>query len=85
MISIVKVYVSDNLKNASIYFSIYNVKDKSALSNILKTIENKTSYIKFKLGNGLKAKYVPQIKFIYSDEYEYVDKMNQIIEKTKNG
>ena len=85
MISIVNVDVSDNLKNADIYFSVYNIVDKKVLNNIIKIVKDKTPYIRFKMGKALKAKYVPEIKFIYSDEYEYVDKINQMIGKTRNG
>ena len=84
MISIVKVDVSDNLKNSDIYFSVYNVENKKVLNNIVKTVKDKTSYIRFKIGRALKAKYVPEIKFIYSDEYEYVDRINQMIGKVKS-
>ena len=85
MISIVKVDVSDNLKNADFYFSVYNIVDQKVLNSIIKTVKDKTSYIRFKMVKALKAKYVPEIKFIYSDEYEYVDKINQMIGKTRNG
>ena len=34
------------------------------------------------MGNKLKAKYVPEIFFLKSDEYAYIDKMNNLINKS---
>ena len=34
------------------------------------------------MGNTLKAKYVPEIFFLKSDEYAYIDKMNNLINKS---
>ena len=37
------------------------------------------SSIKFKIGQNLKLKYVPKIKFKLSDEYQYYDKINRLL------
>ena len=79
MISVVLVDVSDDLKYAKIYLSIYNNDD---IDLIIKEINNKKNAIKFKMGNKLKAKYVPEIIFLKSDEYAYLDKMNNLINQS---
>ena len=80
MISVVLVDVSDDLRYAKIYLSIYNNKDN--IDIIIKEINKKKNAIKFKMGNTLKAKYVPEIFFLKSDEYAYIDKMNNLINKS---
>ena len=80
MISVVLVDVSDDLRYAKIYLSIYNNNDNIDL--IIKEINKKKNTIKFKMGNTLKAKYVPEIFFLKSDEYAYIDKMNNLINKS---
>ena len=80
MISVVLVDVSDDLRYAKIYLSIYNNNDSIDL--IIKEINKKKNAIKFKMGNKLKAKYVPEIFFLKSDEYAYIDKMNNLITKS---
>ena len=82
MISVVLVDVSDDLKYAKIYLSVYNNKNKVDL--IIKEINNQKNTIKFKMGNKLNAKYVPEIEFFKSDEYAYLDKMNNLINKSNN-
>ena len=37
------------------------------------------------MGNKLNARYVPEIKFYKSDEFEYFDKMNNLIKKSIDG
>ena len=83
MISIVEVDVSDDLKNAKIYLSIYDSNDDN-INDIFKIINNKKNMIKFKLGQKLKAKYVPEIKFLKSDEFAHFDHMNNLIKKSLN-
>lgn len=84
MISIVEVDVSDDLKFAKIYLSIYDSNNMIKIDNVINKINKNKSMIKFKLGNALKAKYVPEIKFFKSDEYQYLDKMNNLINKASN-
>ena len=84
MISVVEVDVSDDLKFAKIYLSIYDSNDSTSIDDVINRINKNKNMIKFKLGNALKAKYVPEIKFFKSDEYEYLDNINSLINKATN-
>ena len=84
MISVVEVDVSDDLKFAKIYLSIYDSNDSTSIDDVVNRINKNKNMIKFKLGNALKAKYVPEIKFFKSDEYEYFDNINSLINKATN-
>jgi len=83
MISVVNVDVSDDLKNAKIYLSFYNNKEDFDPSEYFKELNKYKNNIKFKLGNSLKIKYVPKIQFLLSDEYEYYDKIDRLLKKSK--
>ena len=39
---------------------------------------------RYQLGNRIKVKYVPQIKFYYDDTMEEVEKINTLINKSKH-
>ena len=79
MISIVNVEVSQDLKNAKIYLSFYDDSNSNKPSEYFKFLKKSLGQIKFKIGNSLKTKYVPNIKFFLSDEFEYYDKISRIL------
>ena len=83
MISVVNVDVSDDLKNAKIYLSFYNNKENFDPSLYFKELNKYKNNIKFKLGNSLSMKYMPKIKFLLSDEYEYYDKIDRLLKNSK--
>ena len=64
MISVVNVEVSDDLKFAKIYLSIFSTSKEINPKKILKDIDTKKNIIKYKLGQALDVKYVPKIKFL---------------------
>ncbi len=84
MISVVNVDVTDDLKFAKIYLSIFSTSENINPKSILKEIDSKQNIIKYKLGQALDAKYVPKIQFLDSDEYEYFDNINNLIKKSIN-
>tara|TARA_Y100000590_G_scaffold412227_1_gene506992 strand:- start:263 stop:511 length:249 start_codon:yes stop_codon:yes gene_type:complete len=79
MVSIVKVEVSPDLKNAKIFLSFYDDKKTNSSSEYFNFLKKSLGQIKFKIGIALKTKYVPNIKFFLSDEYEYYDKISRIL------
>ena len=79
MVSIAEVKVSQDLRNADIYISFYNKEDDFDPKIYFNELRKNTSSIKYKLGNILKLKYMPKIKFLLSDDYSYYDKINRIL------
>ena len=79
MISVSKVIVSDDLRNADIHFSFYSEKDTFNKKDCFKHLYKYKSQIKYKLGNGLKLKYVPRINFELSDDDAYYDKISRML------
>ena len=83
MVSIAEVKVSQDLRNADIYISFYNKDDDFDPKIYFNELRKNTNTIKYKLGNILKLKYMPKIKFLLSDDYSYYDKINRILKNDK--
>ena len=81
MVTISDVRVSQDLRNADIYLSFYNTEDDFDPNIYFKELRKNRNNIKYKLGNILKLKYMPRIKFLLSDEYEYYDKINRMLKE----
>ena len=77
--SISEVKVSQDLRNADIFISFYDREDSFNPKDYLKIIKSKTNSLKFKISSSLNMKYMPNIKFFLSDDYEYYDKINRIL------
>ena len=71
--------VSQDLKNADIYFSFYSNDAEFDIKKSFNILCKNQGSIKFKIGQNLKLKYVPKIKFKLSDEYQYYDKINRLL------
>ena len=83
MVSVAQVNVSQDLKNADIYLSFYNKEDEFDPEVYFKALNKNRKNIKYKLGNVLKLKYIPKIKFFLSDEYSYYDKINRMLKENE--
>ena len=79
MVSIADVKVSQDLRNADIYLSFYNKEDNFDPKNYFNELQKNRKNIKYKLGNILKLKYMPKIKFFLSEDYSHYDKINRIL------
>ena len=77
--SISEVKVSQDLRHADIFISFYNKEDSFDSKDYLKIIKSKANLLKFKISSSLNMKYMPNIKFFLSDDYEYYDKINRIL------
>jgi len=83
MISVPKVQVSQDLKNADIFLSFYNENKKYNSKDYFEELNKHKKSIKYKLGISLKVKYMPKIKFILDEDYEYYDKINRMLKNDK--
>ena len=79
MVSIADVKVSQDLRNADIYLSFYNKEEDFEPKVYFDELRKNTKSIKYKLGNALKLKYMPKIKFLLSEDYSHYDKINRML------
>jgi len=79
MVTILDVKMTEDLKHAKIYYSIYgSEEEKEKTANALKRSKG---YIKFLLGERLKLRYMPDIVFMVDDSYEKLARIEEILKK----
>ena len=78
LVSITKVRVSPDLSFAKIYLSIFPAANQE---EILKTIEEHSSKIRFELGHKIRTqlRIVPDIAFHIDDSLDYLDKIDKLL------
>jgi len=78
-VTVSHVKMSEDLKIASIYFSI--IGDEAKVKASLAILENHKSRFRFHIGQEVSMKYVPEMRFFIDDTMAYLDHMNRIIRK----
>lgn len=78
--TITKVEISKDLKNAHIYYSVMDEKDAINTKHALMSAEG---YIKKLIGDRLKMKFMPNIKFKADKTMEHSRRVLEILEKIK--
>jgi ribosome-binding factor A len=79
--------VSPDLKNARIYWAAHGVKDKADIDDkeqkILQSVlDGVTGLLKRRVGEELKLRYVPQLRFTYDESINYGFNIENILLQT---
>ncbi len=82
-VTITKVDVSDDLRLAKIYYSVFGEEGEKEES--LKGLESAKGYIKRELGRRVRLKYMPEITFIFDDSMEYGSRMEELLQGLNNN
>lgn len=77
-ITITRVKVSPDLKQAKVYYSVLEKEKRELISG---KINNKISFIRGELAGRIKIKFTPELKFFIDDSLDYVEKIEGLIEK----
>jgi ribosome-binding factor A len=77
-LTITQVKVSPDLKQAKVYFSVLE-KEKREL--VLDKIQNKVKFIRSELAHRISMKFTPELKFFLDDRLDYVEKIENLIDK----
>lgn len=64
MVTVSAVEISRNLATAKIYITQLNT-EKESIQNTLKILNNAAGYMRSQLGQRIKLRIMPQLKFIY--------------------
>ncbi len=80
-ITITQIRMSKDIKNAKVYFSTLETEPNK--SEILDTLNNASQFIRAELKKVVHLKYTPYLKFYIDNTFEYMNKINHLIEKTK--
>ena len=78
LISITRVRVSPDLSSAKVYISIFPATNQD---DILQSIQDHTSKIRFELGQKVRSqlRIVPEIIFHIDDSLDYIDKIDKLL------
>jgi len=77
-LTITNVKVSPDLRIAKVYLSVLE-KEKREL--ILDRLQPKIGFIRSELAHRIRIKFIPELKFFLDDTLDYVEKIDEIIEK----
>lgn len=78
-ITIVEVKMSEDLKSAKVYISIYGSDEEQ--KHTLEALKRSKGYIKFLLGKRVTLRYIPELTFLLDDTLERVQRMEEIFKK----
>jgi ribosome-binding factor A len=81
-ITVLGVKMTDDLKDAKVYLSIYGDEEKKAAT--LAALKRSRNYIKFLLGKRIHLRYMPELHFVIDDTYEKAARIEEILRKEKN-
>ena len=81
-ITISNVIVSPDLKYAKIFFSV--VQKKKTVKEIEINLNSKAKAFRKYLGQQLRIKFTPQLRFYYDDTFTYTEKLNTIFHDIEN-
>lgn len=77
-ITITKVKISPDLKNATIYLSSLQT---DTIKELLSDLNNNSSRFRFLIGKNMQLKSVPTVTFRYDDTLEHVSKIEELLKK----
>jgi len=78
IVTITNVVMSPDLKNAKIYFSVFE-RDKREIT--LEKINEIKPLIRSELAHRVRMRFVPELSFFIDDTSDYVEKINSIFEQ----
>lgn len=82
-VTITHVHLSNDLRNAKIYFSVLG--NEVQKTNSLKGLQRARTYIQNEIGARLRLRYLPIIHFFLDESYEYQEHINQILKSIKSA
>lgn len=85
IISVIRTEISQDLKDANIHVSIYNLSGKTDNEKIYFTIRDKASQARSEVAKKCNFKFTPRLNFVYDDGYAYEDKINKKLEELKKS
>lgn len=87
MAGVTRVEVTQDLKYAKVYVSIYDTEEKTA--STMEALKSAEGFIRAKLNDKIKLRRIPNLTFIHDTSIEYSVEitriLNEIHEKAKEG
>jgi ribosome-binding factor A len=77
LVTVTRVRVSKDLKNAKIYLSFIGNKEPSEIC--LEKVKNRKKQIRMHLGSKMHLRFVPDLDFYFDDTIEYASRIDELI------
>ena len=81
-ITVLGAKMSDDLKDAKVYLSIYGDEEQKAAT--MAALKRSRNYIKFLLGKRIQLRNMPELHFVIDDTYEKAARIEEILKKEAN-
>ena len=82
-VTITKVAVSDDLKVAKVYYSVFGGEQEK--KEVLQGLGSAKGYVKRELGRRIRLKYMPDISFMFDDSLEYGEHIEELLQGVKDA
>jgi ribosome-binding factor A len=79
LITVTRVRVSQDLKNAKIYLSF--IGNKEPAEACIEKIEYRKKQIRMHLSSKVHLRFIPELNFYYDDTIEYASKIDKLIKE----
>lgn len=83
LVTVSKVIVSPDLKNAKIYITLLGNKDSN--EKCIDRLNFRKKHIRFMLGKQMSTKYIPDIHFYYDDTLDTAERVFKILNDLKKN
>ena len=77
LVTVTRVRISKDLKNAKIYLSFIGNKEPSDVC--LEKVKNRKKQIRMHLGAKVHLRFVPELDFYFDDTIEYASRIDELI------
>jgi ribosome-binding factor A len=82
-VTLTEVKVSRDLRNAYIYYSTFRHDEQK--EQVQAGFESSKGFIRKEIGARLRLRYIPTIQFIHDISLEYGERMERLLEKTRES
>lgn len=80
-VTITRVKVSDDLKKASVYWTIWG--DEKAKEDFSECLRRAKGFIKKELGKRVRVKFLPEIEFLFDDSLQYEQRIEELLREIR--
>ena len=78
-ISISRVELSDDLRHAKIYFTMFQGPHK--LEQVTRSLDKAAGFMRSHLAKTLNLRFTPELRFWYDEEFEEVEKIEKLLDE----
>ena len=79
LVTVTRVKISRDLKNAKIYLSFIGNKEPAEIC--IEKVSNRKKQIRMHLGSKMHLRFVPELDFYFDDTIEYASRIDELIKE----